>query len=406
VTVTPTVSMNPQTHFLLSGQRAVGWTLCRNTADESMTFEVPTGEERTIPANTLAIYTPEQTVREIPMSGLADATVRSTLDVVGLIPRTLVTTVVIDSPADKAGVKVGDIVLRYHETNTPTVGQILELNTKRQGDATLLRVLRQGREIDLDITPGSKNKRALIGISQTTDTDHLVVAEVRPGSMAARAGINPETNPRVVAVNGEPVATWQQLIDRLGTLAGKEISLTLDVAGQPETAVLGKLNETEFSLDDYEYSIFAGTAFKPLIDTVQQSNFFYALGDGVQDTYGLLIGNYGSLQALFRGRVSTDELRGPLGIGALALERSREGWDQLIFLMAFLSVALAVFNFLPLPVLDGGMAAMLIIEKLRGKPLPIKAVNIIQLCGLIFILLLFVALMFQDVMRIIAGLWT
>ena len=222
---------------------------------------------------------------------------------------------------------------------------------------------------------------------------------------AARAGINPETNPRVLSVNGQTVSTWKQLIDRLGGLSGEEISLTLEVAGQPQTVVLGKLNENEFSLNDYEYTLFAGTAFKPLIDTVQQTNFFYALGDGVQDTYGLLIGNYGSLQALFRGRVSTDELRGPLGIGALALERSRQGWDQLIFLMAFLSVALAVFNFLPLPVLDGGMAAMLIIEKLRGKPLPIKAVNIIQLCGLIFIHLLFVALLFQDVMRIIAGLW-
>jgi regulator of sigma E protease len=63
----------------------------------------------------------------------------------------------------------------------------------------------------------------------------------------------------------------------------------------------------------------------------------------------------------------------------------------------------AVFNFLPLPVLDGGHAVLLIIEKIRGKPLPLKVVNIIQGTGLVLILMLAILLTFQDCSRIISG---
>ena len=67
--------------------------------------------------------------------------------------------------------------------------------------------------------------------------------------------------------------------------------------------------------------------------------------------------------------------------------------------MGFFSAAVAVFNFLPLPVLDGGHALFLIIEKVRGRPLPLKVMNAIQMTGLVLILALFLAITAQDILK-------
>jgi regulator of sigma E protease len=68
--------------------------------------------------------------------------------------------------------------------------------------------------------------------------------------------------------------------------------------------------------------------------------------------------------------------------------------------MAFISAVLAVMNFLPIPVVDGGHAVFLIIEKIRGKPLPIKVMNIIQIAGLALLGIVFLLLTWQDLARI------
>jgi regulator of sigma E protease len=94
-----------------------------------------------------------------------------------------------------------------------------------------------------------------------------------------------------------------------------------------------------------------------------------------------------------------------VGIGSLAIQAGRKGFMHFVYLMALISVSLAVINFLPFPVLDGGHAAFLIIEKIRGKPVPAKIMNITQLIGLAALLFVFVALTWTDIVRILKGLW-
>jgi regulator of sigma E protease len=73
--------------------------------------------------------------------------------------------------------------------------------------------------------------------------------------------------------------------------------------------------------------------------------------------------------------------------------------------MAFISATLAVINFLPIPVVDGGHAVFLLIEKIRGRPLPVKVMNIVQFAGLALIGLAFVLLTWQDLRRWWDTLW-
>ena len=80
-------------------------------------------------------------------------------------------------------------------------------------------------------------------------------------------------------------------------------------------------------------------------------------------------------------------------------EPARQGLIKLVYLMAFLSTVLAVFNFLPIPVLDGGHAMLIVIEKVRGKPLPLKLVNALQMIFLVLILGLFLVISLNDILR-------
>ena len=112
-----------------------------------------------------------------------------------------------------------------------------------------------------------------------------------------------------------------------------------------------------------------------------------------------------TLRGLVRGKLSRKDLLGPLGIGHAAMEAVRRGVVEFTYLMAIISVSLAVVNFLPVPVLDGGHFVFLLIEKIRGKPVPVKVLNAAQLVGLALILFVLVAVTWTDIARFASGLW-
>jgi regulator of sigma E protease len=100
-----------------------------------------------------------------------------------------------------------------------------------------------------------------------------------------------------------------------------------------------------------------------------------------------------------RGKVSVKNVSGPVGIFQLAVSQAESGYGDLLFFLAFISVNLAVINFLPVPVVDGGLMIFLALEKVRGKPLNVKVQVITTLAGLALIVLVFVFVTFQDIAK-------
>jgi len=81
----------------------------------------------------------------------------------------------------------------------------------------------------------------------------------------------------------------------------------------------------------------------------------------------------------------------------------RQGFARLIYLMAIISISLAVLNFLPIPVVDGGHVVFLIIEKIMGRPVPVKVMNIVQLIGMALLICVFLYATWHDIVRFING---
>ena len=104
----------------------------------------------------------------------------------------------------------------------------------------------------------------------------------------------------------------------------------------------------------------------------------------------------GFLKALVVGRVSLKQLGGPIAIGRASVNAARSGWEDLFYLIALLSVNVAVLNMLPIPILDGGQILINVIESAKGSPFSLRTREYILRFGLAAIALLFIVVMFND----------
>ena len=328
------------------------------------------------------------------------------LDVLGLIPRLRVFSVVGDSRADKAGLKAGDIIVRYADKATPTFTQFLEINERFADEGTEIKVLRDGKGLDpVRIVPKKRRDGYQIGIRMGVDTAHTVVAAVRPGSLAEAAGLM--RGDVITAINGTKVGTWNDILIQRRKCTKGPLTISYARGQNPHQATIDDVAQAAFLPEHYRFSIFAERVVFNLLMTaeVKKTNPLAAIVWGATQTWDMIVLNYATLRSMARGTVPASEVRGPVGIVGLGIAVGRRGIIKLTYFLAMISVCLAVFNFLPLPLVDGGLAVILIIEKIRRKPLSVRVMNIIQLSGLAVILAIFVAVTWNDISRIVGDLW-
>jgi len=140
-------------------------------------------------------------------------------------------------------------------------------------------------------------------------------------------------------------------------------------------------------------------ALHDLSEPRKTRNFLTAAHWGLEETRDLIVQFYITLQRMFGGSVSAKNMMGPLGIGKAGLGFASRGMDYLIWFLAMISANLAVVNFLPIPIVDGGLFLFLLIEKFQGRPLSPRVQSIAQLVGIALIASVFIFVTYQDIMR-------
>ncbi len=392
VDMTPALYTSGKVHFLKDGTmlRAVG-------AERNY-------DDRKDPSIIFTLADEEGTKVTVKLADLAS----TVLDVVGLQPRIAITAISKGSPADDAELQPGDIVADYARQGPPTLPQFLTRSAEFVSDGTQISVLRDGQLIShIDIDPKKHNGMIAVGTVIGIDQEHLVIADVREGSPAAKAEIHSEDV--ITHVNDVPVTTWPDMIDALAATqaTGQPAVLTVARGVQTLTITLGDLTGEQFNRDDYDLALFTGIQWAEVLrgPLIKHSNPLTAVAWGWRQTLEKLHLGYMQFPALFKGNVSSKGVSGPIGIGSMAVGAAREGLIEFIDFMAFISVLLAVINFMPIPVVDGGHAMFLIIEKVRGKPLSVRVMNMVQLVGLVLLLGLFLVITGRDIWRLIENMW-
>jgi regulator of sigma E protease len=121
---------------------------------------------------------------------------------------------------------------------------------------------------------------------------------------------------------------------------------------------------------------------------------------GITETRDFILQFYVTIQRMVQGSISYQNMMGPVGIFTAGTKFAYKGLDWLIWFLAMISANLAVVNFLPIPIVDGGLFLFLIIEKIKGRPLSARTMSIAQIVGLAVILGVFLLVTYQDIARL------
>ncbi len=231
-----------------------------------------------------------------------------------------------------------------------------------------IRVAIDGRSapLVLNVPLDEESRTALTGAIDRYSP--AVVQEVVSGSPAARSGLRP--GDRVVAVDGDSIATWLQFTRIVRGSPGR--ALTLAVIRDSGSATVVATPAKQTVLDPHTGKSveggFLGISPKQMV-IHQQFGFLDAVQEGGRRTVRVAGQVLGALKGLVTGQLSARELGGPIRIGQVSGEAAREGIGPLVILMAVLSINLAILNLLPIPVLDGGGLMLLAAEAIRRRPL-------------------------------------
>ncbi|MDQ3950406.1 MAG: RIP metalloprotease RseP, partial [Gemmatimonadota bacterium] len=222
-----------------------------------------------------------------------------------------------------------------------------------------------------------------------------VIDSVIKGEPAQRAGLRGGDS--VVAVDGAPVRTWQHLVARIGAAAGREVVLQVarggkrvDVRVRPEAR---QVEDPSTGRPTTAGRI--GAAPRNVIRT-EPVGLWEATVVGWRATWydaGRIVK---VVKGLLTREISVRQLGGPIAITQASVTAARGGLEQLFYLIAFLSINVAVLNLLPIPILDGGQILINVIESAKGSPFSLRTREYILRFGLLAIALLFALVMFND----------
>jgi regulator of sigma E protease len=220
------------------------------------------------------------------------------------------------------------------------------------------------------------------------------------GYGAAVAGI--QVGDVITAVDGKVVRYFEDLQKEIHSkkeAAAVELSVK---RGEQELKI--PVNIREKKLDDAlgqkkNVGLIGITPYDEVV--IVKHGFFESLILGVTKTWDLTVMTYKGLWLMVTGQLDVREsVTGPLGIFYITSKAARLGVIAVMHLMAVLSVSLAIFNLLPLPVLDGGHLFFLGLEKVRGRGISVKAEKIIAQIGMSFIITLALFVTYNDIVRI------
>lgn len=298
-----------------------------------------------------------------------------------------------DSPAMMAGLRSGDTVLSVNGKDISTWVEIDEVVIKSPLKEVLFKVKRGESIIDIAVIPeetavksknGDKSTVGDIGISRLSTRLEGIV----DNSPAMKAGL--KEGDTVLAVNGEAVGDWGEMADR--------------ISGSPDTEIVLNINREEAVIDvnvrtdaDGRIGISKGMGF----NVIQSSGILDASVKGFQAVYGWVALTLDVAGRLITGNMSTKMLGGPIVIVNEASKAASSGIADYFYLIALISVNLAVINLFPVPVLDGGHLIFLCIESIRGKPLNEKLEEIFTKIGFGLLLMLIAFVLYNDTMKVI-----
>lgn len=291
------------------------------------------------------------------------------------------------SPAAAAGVRAGDLMLSVDGKHVRNWRELDMATLGSPGHALVLRFRRDGLEHVATLTPRAVT-RYEVGYAGLAPPIPAEVPGVLPGSPAEKAGLR--AGDRIVAVNGETVRHFYDVMRLVGASPNRELALTilrgaetLTVAATPRDAGgQGKLGIPV-----------------PTSTVLKRLGVAEAFAESVRENVRMARETFVVIGRMLSGRTSLRQMSGPIDIARFSGEAARTGTVSFIWLLGMISLQLAIFNLLPIPVLDGGHLAVIGVESALRRDFSERTKERILNIGFWLIITLVVVVLYNDLAK-------
>ncbi len=299
-----------------------------------------------------------------------------------------------DSPALGSDLKPGDRIVAAGARHNPTWEDFLLEVSISPGIPLQMQVQRGGKTFPLTLTPEARGRDSAgyLGIAPF-ELASVRVQDVLAGKPAAEAGILP--GDQVVKVGGV-----------LLSQAGLDLVDAMDRNHDPVIPITVLRNDRELDfqvtpyVDETTQRRMIGVMLTPMArTTVKQLSLLEALDASIERNirFGGLLFEF--LHRLFRGTAPVSMVGGPIAIARQSSLAAKSGISDLILFIAVISINLGIVNLLPIPILDGGVIAIILIESLVGRDLSLSVREKVTQVGVVMVILLVVAVTYNDIIK-------
>ena len=301
-----------------------------------------------------------------------------------------------NSPAEEAGLQVGDIITSFQGKHI-SIGRDISLYESLYGmqqDQIKMTVKRDGKKIDLNFKAASE-KKYMLGFSYVPDGEPEITEVFVDGAMMKVGVLAGDV---ITAVDGTKVSTGEELQTYLGEhpLGENAVTITVSRDGKEKEFTVQPTVRTQVSTG-FVYNLYR-----------EKTNFFGVLKYSAVEVRYWISSTIDSLGLLIKGTFRVNDLSGPVGIvdaiGSSVEEAKSEGtvvmWMQMFYWAILLSANLGVMNLLPLPALDGGRLVFLLIEAVTKKKVNPNIEGMIHFAGFVLLMALMVFVFMNDIKRL------
>ena len=322
--------------------------------------------------------------------------------------------------------QAGDIVLAIEDRSGPRLGEFRSLIETYANRAVQLKILRAGEIRSINARADRQGHLdVLVGPAWNLLVSARVIDRVLENPLDSKstqtvatpiASLELRPLTKIISINDITLTDWASMRDALwvttATAFGKNTPATLNisfqnfVANSPVKSTVITLSAAEINdIQNLGWSSpLPSELFEPqMITRSAHGNPVLAATMGFTETKKLAVLTWLTLDRLARGTVGVEQLRGPVGIVQVGTRVADRGMTYLLFFLAMISVNLAVLNFLPLPIVDGGLFLFLLYEGCFRRPPSLRFQNAATLVGLAFLGSLFVVTFYNDVVRLFTG---
>jgi regulator of sigma E protease len=307
--------------------------------------------------------------------------------------------VIPDTPAARAGILAGDRIVRIDGVQNPTWQQVDPEEALNPNQPISITVNRASRNMDLTIVPEPYGIDQIGSAGWVPKEPSVTITELEPDMPAIKAGM--KIGDQILRVDGQPIPALEAMMEILKQTKDRPVQITVSRHGQEKTFTVQPVLKDTRGLPGQRYRVGIGS----LPTKVTRLPFAAALERSVERNQQASLLILELVQKMVQRKISIRSIEGPIRIGQAAGDAaSQKGWTPLMELTAAISLNLGIFNLLPIPILDGGVILLLLVEGLIRRDIDLRIKERIYQAAFVFLVLFAAMVIYNDVTKLLQRL--